>query len=61
MKELDDLINRFQHLELRAGADPVNTAIVILKGPEIAMILNGLAALKATDQVVGGFVEQEGR
>ena len=45
MEELNDLITRFSHLELYANADPVNTSFVILKGPEITLILKGLSSL----------------
>lgn len=45
MDDLQDLINRFQHLELQAKADPPNTAMAILSGTEIALILKGLRTL----------------
>jgi hypothetical protein len=43
--ELNDLINRMQHLSLSAQADPPLTAMAILSGPEIAIILKGLNSL----------------
>jgi len=55
--ELEDLINRLTHLSFHDKADPPSSAVLILTRREISIILNSLAALKATDQVVGGFVE----
>ena len=45
MDELADLINRMEHLSLSAQADPPLTAMAILSGPEIALILKGLSSL----------------
>jgi hypothetical protein len=52
MNEIEDLINRFQHMTYPGEADPPNTAMAILTQAEITVILNALAALKATSQVV---------
>ena len=53
MDELNDLINRLTHMSFADRDDQPDTAILILKKREISLILNSLAALKATSQVVG--------
>ena len=42
MNEIEDLINRFEHLQLSAKADPPNSAIAILTKREIELILEKL-------------------
>ena len=56
MDEIEDLINRLTHMSFHDKSEQPGTAILIMTQHEIGVILNALAALKATSQVVSSTV-----